>query len=149
MIIWRIYGRVKGDIDRDKYILGGCMVSRSNPSYYCANCKIDFDSNLNPVTALERVIIDFVDNDTFFVEILKRYFANDVKFDEKTAITLLIDVHKDEEIFNEFTKYLVKKSYDIENPIKIDGITAKDLAIKNPDKSAIEIYIILSKFKNK
>jgi len=80
---------------------------------------------------------------------LKEYFEKEVSYDEETAVKLLKSVIKDKEIFNEFTKYLVSKNYDIENPVKVDGITAKDLANKNPKKNAIEIYAMLSKFKNK
>ena len=51
------------------------------------------------------------------------------------------------ELLNGITEAV--KNYDIENPVKVDGITAKDLANKNPKKNAIEIYAMLSKFKNK
>ena len=145
-----IYGMVKGDIDTNKYILGGCIVDKDNPTYHCPNCNIDFDKDVKPIASLlETTIIECVGQDPFWSELIKKYFAEDVKYDDNTAVELLRNVAKDKELFNEFTKYLVKKSYDIEKPIKVDGITAKDLASKNPNKSAIEVYAMMSKFKNK
>lgn len=145
-----IYGEVKGDVDTSKYILGGCIIEKDNPKYNCPNCNIDFDNNVKLISSsLENVIIDCVGEDPFWSELIRKYFAEDVKHDEYTAVKLLKSVVKDKELFNEFTKYLVKKSYDIEKPIKVDGITAKDLASKNPNKTAIEVYAMMSKFRNK
>lgn len=145
-----IYGKVKGYIDTSKYILGGCRVDKDNPTYHCPNCNIDFDKDVKPIASLlETTIIECVGQDQFWSELIKKYFAEDVKYDDNMAVELLKSVAKDKEIFNEFTKYLIKKSYDIEKPIKVDGITAKELASKNPKKSAIEIYVMMSKFKNK
>ena len=145
-----IYGKVTGDIDRSKYALGGCIISEDNPVYRCPNCNEDLDINLEPIKeSLEQVINGCVGNDPFWNKMLKEYFEKEISYDEETAVKLLKSVIKDKEIFNEFTKYLVSKNYDIENPVKVDGITAKDLANKNPKKNAIEIYAMLSKFKNK
>lgn len=145
-----IYGKVTGEIDNTKYVLGGCIISESAPEYRCSNCNIDFDKSGNPiVSSLEKEIIKCVGPDPFWSGLIREYFAEDVKYDDNTAVELLKSVAKDEEVFNEFTKYLIKKSYDIEKPIKVDGITAKELASKNPKKSAIEVYAMMSKFKNK
>lgn len=145
-----IYGKVNGDIDTNKYILGGCIVDEKNPTYHCPNCNTDFDNAIKPIASvLETAIIECVGQDPFWAELIKKYFAEDVKCEDNTAAELLKGVAKDKEIFNEFTKYLVKKSYDIEKPIAVDGMTAKDLASKNPKKAAIEVYVMLSKFKNK
>lgn len=145
-----IYGKVKGDIDTSKYILGDCIVDEKNPTYHCPNCNTDFDKDIKPIASmLETAIVECVGQDPFFAELIKKYFAEDVKYDDNTAAELLKGVAKDKEIFNEFTKYLVKKNYDIDNAIKVDGISAKDLAEKNPKKTAIEVYAMMSKFKNK
>lgn len=98
---------------------------------------------------LETAIIECVGPDLFWSELFKKYFAEDVKYEENTAVELLKSVAKDKEVFNEFTMYLLKKSYDVDNCIMIDGITAKDLASKNPKKTAIEVYAMMGKFKNK
>lgn len=145
-----IYGKINGDIDTSKYILGGCVVGATSPWYHCSSCNTDFDKDIKPIASmLETAIIECVGTDLFWSELIRKYFAEDVKYDENTAVELLKSVAKDKEIFNEFTMYLVKKSYDIDNPITIDGITAKDLASKNPKKTAIEVYVMMSKFKNK
>ena len=145
-----IYGKVTGEIDTTKYALGGCIISENAPEYRCSNCNIDFDKNGNSIdSSLEKAIVECVGQDPFWSELIRKYFEEDVKYDEKTAVELLKIVARDKEIFNEFTKYLVKKSYDIEKPIKVDGISARDLASKNPNKSAIEVYAMLGKFKNR
>ena len=107
------------------------------------------DNVLKPSISLETAIIECVGTDPFWSELIRKYFAEDVKYDENTAVELLQTVAKDKEIFNEFTKYLINKSYDIDNAIKIYGISAKDLAEKNPEKTAVEIYIMMRKLKNK
>jgi len=145
-----IYGKVNGYIDRRKYILGGCGIYKGMPIYHCPNCNMDFDKSGNPITSLlEKAIVECVGEDPFWSKLIREYFAEDVKYDDNTAVELLRSVAKDKELFNEFTKYLVMKSYDVEKPINIDGITAKELASKNPNKSAIEVYAMMSKFKNK
>lgn len=145
-----IYGKVTGEIDNKKYVLGGCIISENAPEYRCSICKIDFDKSGNSiVSSLEKTIIECFGEDPFWSELIRKYFAENVKYDDNTAVKLLRSVAKDEELFNEFTKYLVKKSYDVEKPIKVNGITAKDLASKNQNKSAIEIYAMMSKIKNK
>lgn len=98
---------------------------------------------------LEKAIIECAGPDPFWSELIRKYFSEEVKYDENTAVELLRSVAKDKEVFNEFLKYLTNKSYNINNAIKVDGISAKDLAEKNPKKTAIEIYSIMCKFKNR
>lgn len=123
---------------------------KNDSTYYCCNCSIGFNDNLKPIaSSLEIAIFECEERDIFFLEVIRRYFAEDVNFDDNTAAELLRSVAKDKELFNEFTReYLINKSYDIKDPIIVCGITAKELASKNPKKSAIEVYAMLSKLKN-
>ncbi len=115
-----------------------------------ADRNINFDKDIKSVVApLEKAIIECVGTDPFWSELIRKYFVEDVKYDDNTAVELLKSVAKDKEIFNEFTRYLTKKSYDLDFPIKLDGMTAKDLASKYPQKTAIEVYVMLSELKNK
>lgn len=137
------------NIDPEKNIpekvYGIKVVDRSSDNF-----NIDINKNSKILSSeLVKMIFECAGKDVFWSDLIEKYFLEDVKYDDNTSIELLKRVAKDKEVFNEFTKYLVKKSYDIDNPIKVDGITAKELAIKNPKKSAIEIYAMMSKFKNK
>ena len=40
-----LYGYPSGDYDKEKYVLGGCMLSLNNPKYKCIDCGKDIYDN--------------------------------------------------------------------------------------------------------
>lgn len=59
------------------------------------------------------------------------------------------DLSKYDDIFNEFTKYLVKRTYDIPNAISVEGYTAKQISELNPGFEATGVYTFLNYLREK
>lgn len=88
-------------------------------------------------------------NDLFWNNTITNYFEENCQdYSEEDRIKFLYDLSIDMDVFNEFTKYIVQKTYDIDNSINVDGTTAKDIANNDPSKNGIEVYIELAKQKN-
>lgn len=105
-----VYGKIKGQIDTNKYIVGGCILREKNPTYYCSKCNYDYDENLNLMTeTLESVVKDYVGNEPFWTDIILNFFEK-CKIDTNKQIELFKDISKDKAIFNEFTKDILKSN---------------------------------------
>ncbi len=104
-----IYGKIKGEIDTNKYIAGGCELSEDNPIYHCSKCNYDYDKNLNLMTeTLEKVIESFIGNDPFWKDLLKEYFNKLTNISEEEKISFLKKLASNKNLFNEFTKEILK-----------------------------------------
>lgn len=113
----------------------GAFIMIRNPNYNSEKFEVE----------LSKIIRN---SDPFFNVSIKKYFEENCRecsVDDK--IKLLRDLSIDMDVFNEFTKYVMKKTYDINNSININGITAKDIANSNPTKNGIEVYLELAKQK--
>ena len=105
-----IYGKIKGEIDTNKYIAGGCELSEDNPIYHCSKCNYDYDKNLNLMTeTLEKVIESFIGNDPFWKDLLKEYFNKLTNISEEEKISFLKKLASNKNLFNEFTKEILKE----------------------------------------
>lgn len=106
--------------------------------------KISNDSN----KTFEEIVRE--DNvDQFWADTIINYFKNELKESDVAAKIIYKDLTKYNDIFNEFTKYLVQKSYDIPNAISIEGYTAKQIHELNPDFTATGVYTFLKFLKDK
>lgn len=104
-----VYGKIKGEINTDKYIVGGCILRENNPTYYCSKCNYDYDKNLNLMTeTLEKVIESFIGNDPFWKDLLKEYFNKLTNISEEEKISFLKKLASNKDLFNEFTKEIIK-----------------------------------------
>lgn len=106
-----VYGKVKGEIDADKYIKGGCILRENNPTYHCSKCNYDYDRNLNLMTeTLEKLIESVIGNEPFWKDLLKEYFNKLTNKSEEEKISFLKKIALNKNLFNEFTKDILKSS---------------------------------------
>lgn len=138
-----IYGKIKGEIDTNKYIAGGCELREDNPIYHCSKCNYDYDKNLNLMTeTLEKVIESFIGNDPFWKDLLKEYFNKLTNMSEEEKIIFLKKLASNEDLFNEFTKEIIKCSNVDELFDKYTIMISGYIEEKNNNSSEGEYYTI-------
>lgn len=98
--------------------------------------------------SFEKVVEEKV-KDPFFVRLICEYFKNEINKSDAVLKVLFKDVSKYDDIFNEFTKYLVQKTYDLPNPISVEGYTAKQISELKPDFKATGVYTFLNYLREK
>ena len=87
--------------------------------------------------------------DSFFSKLIIDYFKNELNKNDIVSKKIFNDLSKYDDIFNEFTKYLVQKNYDIYNAINVEGYTAKQIAELNPRFEATGVYTFLEYLREK
>ncbi len=87
--------------------------------------------------------------DPFWADTIINYFRNELKETDAASKVIYRDLTKYNDIFNEFTKYLVKKSYDLPDAISVEGYTAKEIHELNPSFTATGVYTFLKYLKDK
>ena len=103
---------------------------------------IDLKDSSDDENVLKRKCYEIMDPDLFYGDLLVQYM-NSLKFTSEKKLEYLNKLVTDREIFNEFSKYLVQKKFNISNAVEINGKTAKTIFEENPELTAIEIYIKL------
>lgn len=98
--------------------------------------------------SFEKIVESKVKN-PFFSKLIIDYFKNEIGKSDAVSKVLFNDLSKYDDIFNEFTKYLVKKNYDIPNAINVEGCTAKQIAELNPKFKATGVYTFLNYLREK
>ena len=127
-----IYGKIKGEIDTNKYIVGGCILRADNPTYHCSKCNYDYDKNLNLMTeTLEKLIESFIGNDPFWKDLLKEYFNKLTNISEDEKIEFLKKLSLNQHLFNDFTKEIVK-------PLDVKQIFEKYNRLLNNNERVVE-----------
>lgn len=81
--------------------------------------------------------------DTFWADTIIKYFREDLKATDVVAKVCFKDLIKYDDILNEFTKCLIKKTYDFTDSIEINGYTAKKIHELNPSFSVSGVYTFL------
>lgn len=81
--------------------------------------------------------------DPFFTKLVLDYFRVELNNTDVVSKKCLTDLSRYSDIYNEFVTYLVKRTYDIENPICIEGYTAKKIYELNPSFTASGVYCFL------
>lgn len=87
--------------------------------------------------------------DSFFSKLIIDYFKNELNKNDIVSKKIFNDLSKYDDIFNEFTKYLVQKNYDIPYAINVEGYTAKQIAELNPRFEATGVYTFLEYLREK
>lgn len=106
-----IYGKIKGEFDTNKYIAGGCELREDNPIYHCSKCNYDYDKKLNLMTeTLEKVIESCIGNEPFWKDLLKEYFNKLTNMSEEEKIIFLKKIASNKDLFNEFTREIIKST---------------------------------------
>ena len=91
---------------------------------------------------------DYIDKDfedPFLKELVFKYFKEYGPLNEMEKIREYNNLRIYEDVFNEFTKYLVQRNYDIKDALEIKGYTAKKISELYPKLNAISIYKIMAK----
>ena len=80
--------------------------------------------------------------DKFWGDLLEKYMDS-LSVSDDRKLVYLKRLATDNEVVNEFSKYLTQKTYDIPGAISVKGRTAKTISDENPELTAIEVYIKL------
>ena len=145
--------RRKYDIDAEKnrpqFVYGTPDYMRNNDKYNIKpedNVPQKVYGVYNPQKNLEETVKAKV-KDPFWVSLIVKYFKEEEKMNDYPAMLLFNDLAKYEDILNEFTKYLIKRTYDLDNAIEINGYTAKKIHELNSTFSPVGVYTFMKLLK--
>lgn len=82
-------------------------------------------------------------NDLFWSELIIKYFREEEKMTDAVSKKLFKSLSKYDDILNEFTKYLIQRTYNLDDAIEINGYTAKKVSELNPKFHPIGIYTFM------
>ena len=111
--------------------------------------SFDKEGNDEKIDLSFEKIVESKVKDSFFSKLIIDYFKNEIGKSDAVHKLLFKDLSKYDDIFNEFTKYLVQKTYDIPNAINVEGYTAKKIAELNPNFKATGVYTFLNYLREK
>lgn len=111
--------------------------------------SFDKEGNDEKIDLSFEKIVESKVKDPFFSKLIIDYFKNEIGKSDAVYKLLFKDLSKYDDIFNEFTKYLVQKTYDIPNAINVEGYTAKQIAELNPNFKATGVYTFLNYLREK
>lgn len=111
--------------------------------------SFDKEGNDEKIDLSFEKIVESKVKDPFFSKLIIDYFKNEIRKSDAVYKVLFKDLSKYDDIFNEFTKYLVQKTYDIPNAINVEGYTAKQIAELNPNFKATGVYTFLNYLREK
>ena len=111
--------------------------------------SFDKEGNDEKIYLSFEKIVESKVKDPFFSKLIIDYFKNEIGKSDAVHKLLFKDLSKYDDIFNEFTKYLVQKTYDIPNAINVEGYTAKQIAELNPNFKATGVYTFLNYLREK
>ena len=75
--------------------------------------------------------------------IIKEYFINEKKFPEFLALSEENNILKHEDISKEFEFWIINKTYNINNPLTIEGYTAQDIKKLSPFMDGIDVFELM------
>lgn len=111
--------------------------------------SFDKEGNDEKIDLSFEKIVESKVKDPFFSKLIIDYFKNEIGKSDAVHKLLFKDLSKYDDIFNEFTKYLVQKTYDIPNAINVEGYTAKQIAELKPNFKATGVYTFLNYLREK
>ena len=109
--------------------------------------QMNMDVNRNNEITIRNKCHEIMKPDPFWGDLLIAYM-NDLYVSYEKKMEYLNKLATDRDIIQEFSKYLVRKNYDIPDAIVVNGKTAKMIHEENPKLTAIEIYLKLIDEKN-
>lgn len=71
---------------------------------------------------------------------IKQYLVEKKKVSEIVADILIAKIAKHDDILKELEKWFASESYDFENPLSVEGYTAKSISELNPKFDVIGVY---------
>lgn len=107
--------------------------------------KIDIDT-INDMKFDKLSFDEIVNNkvkDSFWANTIIKYFREELKESDIVAKVCFKDLMKYDDILNEFTKHLTQKTYDLKNPLEVNGYTAKQISELNPKFTASGVYTFM------
>lgn len=72
--------------------------------------------------------------------LLERYLVTELKITGGMMLTMADKIQKYDDIYDEFCYWLENRNYDKDNPIKVEGYTAKQIFELNPKLDGIGVY---------
>lgn len=81
--------------------------------------------------------------DPFWENATIEYFENEVKLNDDESLKIYKDLQQYSDILNEFLKCIAYKRYEQNNPILVEGYSAKKIFEMNSNLKAHEIYLLL------
>ena len=72
--------------------------------------------------------------------LLERYLVTELKITGGMMLTMADKIQKYDDIYDEFCYWLKNRNYDKDNPIKVEGYTAKQIFELNPKLDGIGVY---------
>lgn len=82
-------------------------------------------------------------DDPFWENATIEYFENEVKLNDNESLKIYKDLQKYSDILNEFLKCIAYKRYEQNNPILVEGYSAKKIFEMNSNLKFHEIYLLL------
>lgn len=95
---------------------------------------------------IEESLEEMVSNkevDPYFINLITSYLKDELGQTDSASKRLFTKLSKYDDIYNEFIKYLQKRSYDFDNAICINGYRANDIARLNPNFNGSGVYCFL------
>lgn len=81
--------------------------------------------------------------------VLEKYFVEELKITGHLMFMMIDKIKKYDDIYDEFCYWLERRNYDKENPIMVDGYTAKQIYELNPNLDGIGVYNFLITLREK
>lgn len=126
------------------YFSGEMKPTPDNESDY----DISIENNIDLNSSFEKMVKAKV-NDPFWEKLICDYLKQEINKSDTVLKIIFKDLTKYADIFNEFTKYLVQKTYDIPGAISVEGYTAKKISELNLSFKATDVYTFLNYLREK
>ncbi len=87
--------------------------------------------------------------DPFFADVLIKYF-NELNISNNEIMQKYNIIKSDEKVLNDFIKYIMKRNFDFDTNLIVNGKTAKQIFDENPNMNGLEVYLnLISRNNNK
>ena len=80
--------------------------------------------------------------DPFFADILIKYF-NELNISNGEIVEKYNTLKSNEKVLNDFIKYIVKRNFDFDTNLTVNGKTAKQIFNENPRMNGLDVYLNL------
>ena len=81
--------------------------------------------------------------------LLEKYLVTELKVTGSQLFSMIDKIKKYNDIYDEFCYWLENRNYDIDNPVLVNGYTAKQIHELNPKFEGIGVYNFLITLREK
>jgi len=74
---------------------------------------------------------------------IRRYFKEETKLGEISIGEITTKLGRHSDISDEFSKWIVQRNYDFDNPVTIEGYTAKSIAALVPILDGLGVFMLM------